>query len=88
MIKEVATFIQALTTGTLVSKEIQDERIATCMACRNLRRDRFNANFCGLCGCQVANRITNVLNITAYEEELPKWGCKHPLRKKGHGWKR
>ena len=88
MIKEVASFLQALTTGTLISKEIQDERIATCMECRHLRRDRFKHHFCGICRCQVASKISNVLNVTAYEEDLPRWGCKHPRRKSGSGWQR
>ena len=79
-----ASFAEALATGTRVSREVFEERKATCAACP--LRDA--ASRCSVCGCGVGPELGRILNLASYEERLPKWGCKHPARASGAGWRR
>ena len=87
--EKLGTVIEAFAAGRYVSTEIREEREQTCRTCDKLRKDRFRHYFCGMCGCSVSGKHNRVLNLTAHEECLPSWGCKHPARKRGTaGWKR
>lgn len=79
--------VKAVIWGTSVPDEIRDQRQKICLSCDKYRVDRFGYGHCGLCGCGVSSEVNRVLNLTAYVENLPSWGCKHPLRKRGFGWK-
>ena len=84
---KLLSFAQAVATGKYVSKEIKKQREEECKKCEKKRTDRSGIDFCGMCGCSVSSLSTNIKNLAAYEENLPKWGCKHPLRnRKGFGW--
>lgn len=88
-IKQAASFAQAMLTGTLVSEEVLQERLAICAGCDLFREDRKSGErFCGVCGCGIKNELRRGKNLAAFEENLPKWGCKHPKRVEGKGWKR
>ena len=89
--QKITSFFQAMLTALKVNDEIKAEREAICMACDKLKIDpKRNAPFCGMCGCGVSTKDEGwlVRNLAAYEENLPKWGCKHSLRNEGFGWKR
>lgn len=79
---------QAIIFGTRVSDAIASERQEICQACPYIRTDKSDQRYCGICGCNISRPNNRLLNLVVYEEKLPKWGCKHPLRSKGHGWKR
>jgi hypothetical protein len=88
---QVASFLEAMLTAPKVADEIKVEREQTCLKCDMLKVDpRSGVPFCGMCGCRVsaAHEGWFVRNLTAYEENLPKWGCKHPSRRAGRGWTR
>lgn len=78
--KKATTFMQALVMVKKVPANIARERGEICRACAFIRCGR-----CALCGCSVRTRL-KVVNLVTYEENLPKWGCKHPWRSKGQGW--
>lgn len=78
----------AMLTGVYVSDEIRTERAAKCKTCKWYRRFGPLGPRCGLCGCGVGTSTPALVNLTAYEERLPLWGCKHPERAKGQGWRR
>jgi hypothetical protein len=82
-LKEAATYAQAVLTGKKVTPEVQAQREAICAKCDMLKipADGTPA-FCGICKCQVSKESKQIRNLAAYEENLPKWGCKHPFR----GW--
>lgn len=83
-----ATFIAAAITGTYISDQIRAEREAICQSCDKLRVDKAGLSWCGVCGCGVSQAQRQIRNLCAYEERLPNWGCKHPERAAGKGWKR
>ncbi|MBE7466771.1 MAG: hypothetical protein HS116_25150 [Planctomycetes bacterium] len=86
---QVATAARAMITGTLVSEEVMLERTAICNQCPLLRQDSDGAHYCGACGCNIKREVKRGLNMAAYEENLPHWGCKFPGRAAGKGgWKR
>lgn len=88
-IKQAASFAQAMLTGTLVSEDVLKERLAICAGCDLFREDRkTGVRFCGVCGCGIKAELKRGANLAAFAENLPKWGCKHPARAEGKGWKR
>jgi hypothetical protein len=83
---QVKTLAEAMFTGKFVAPEIVAQRMANCRTCDKLRVTPQGVEWCGVCGCRVSRKDREITNLAAYEENLPKWGCKHPLRKKGKGW--
>lgn len=83
---QVATFVQAVAFGKRVLDDTIQERLRTCSTCDYMRRTESGDTWCGACGCKIStNNVVD--NLAAYEENLPKWGCKHPKRAEGLGWK-
>ncbi len=87
-VKRGTTLAAAILTGKYVSTEIVEERMATCRTCDFKRVNNRGVEWCGVCGCKVSATHRELTNLVAYEENLPKWGCKHPKRAEGKGWKR
>lgn len=85
-LRQVKTFAEAVIAGRYVAAEVVAERVAVCQQCDKKRVTRAGVEWCAVCGCKVSRKEKEVTNLAAYVENLPKWGCKHPLRKKGHGW--
>ncbi len=85
---QAAAFIEAALTGRYISAEIARERQQTCAGCEFKRVNAEGTGWCGVCGCKVSAREREITNLAAYEENLPKWGCKHPGRAEGKGWNR
>ena len=83
---QVKTFAQAMFTAKRVAPEIVEQRIAICRQCDKRRVTPAGVEWCRNCGCKVSRKSKEIMNLAAYEENLPKWGCKHPLRKQGKGW--
>jgi hypothetical protein len=81
---KVASFVEAMLTAPRVSKEVEAQRLAICEKCDKRKLDKNGEPFCGLCGCSVAKDGWKLMHLTHYEENLPKWGCKHPLRNYKH----
>ena len=86
-INQVLSFAQAVLLGKKVTQEIADERYAICQKCEHRGVDKHKHEFCRICGCQLSKSKNRIRNIVAYIENLPKWGCKHPSRERGNGWK-
>lgn len=83
---QVKTFAQAMFSGKFAASDVVAQRMAICRKCDKLRVTPTGVVWCGACGCRVSRKDREITNLAAYEENLPKWGCKHPLRKKGKGW--
>jgi hypothetical protein len=83
---QIRTFAQAVLTGKYVAPEIVAQRLAICRRCDKRRVTPTGVEWCGICGCKVARKDRQINNLAAYEENLPKWGCKHPHRREGKGW--
>lgn len=83
-----ATLVRAMIGGRQVSLLVQEERTATCLSCSFRRVAPDGASWCAQCGCDVTSERGRVVNLASYQENLPHWGCKHPLRGQGLGWKR
>lgn len=80
---QVFSFLKALVSGARVPPDVRAMREAICADCDKLRIPADGSPaYCGMCGCQVSADAWQVRNLAAYEENLPHWGCKHPLR----GW--
>lgn len=90
IIQKAITFFEAQVTGKRVSLEIVNERVATCQQCQHRKVSPKGTPFCGMgCGCPTEPKNSAILkSLVEIEENLPKWGCKHPLRRRGKGWKR
>ena len=87
--KQAQSFGQAIVTGKYVANEILKERVAICGKCEFLRIDPNGHEWCAVCGCKTSSEDRKINNLAAYEENLPKWGCKYPKRHYGiGGWKR
>ena len=94
-LQDLRTFLQAVTSAPKVSDEIAEERMETCRSCDLLRVDPASGEqYCSLCGCKVQRSGWQISLLPRYEEG-PKneagqvaWGCKHPERAQGKGWKR
>ena len=82
----VLTAAQAILTAKRVNLDVLQARIAACDSCDQQKTDASGAAFCGMCGCSLSGDSRKVVNLAAYEENLPKWGCKHPDRASGKGW--
>lgn len=85
--KSIHAFFDAVREGLMVPDIIAKDRLETCNKCEYKKIDKFKHPFCGLCGCNVSNDKSRILNLAKYVEKLPRWGCKHPLRKDGKGWR-
>ncbi|MCX6901689.1 MAG: hypothetical protein NT105_23670 [Verrucomicrobia bacterium] len=84
MIGMAASFTQAWLTARHVPADVRQAREAVCAVCEY--RLTLNGNVsCVLCGCRV-NGGGSIRNLSGYEENLPRWGCKHPARSQGKGW--
>jgi len=83
---QVKTLIEAMFTAKRVAPEIIEQRIAICRECDKRRVTPAGVEWCRNCGCKVSRKSKEIMNLAAYEENLPKWGCKHPQRKQGKGW--
>lgn len=83
-LSDVLSLAEAVFTGEKVPDKVIEARLAACQKCDYLRKDKHH--YCGLCNCQVSSPKTRIMNLAAYAEKLPKWGCKHPGRKYGLGW--
>lgn len=92
--KQVATYLKALASAKRVPLEVVQEREATCAGCEYVRwSEESGAPWCSRCGCKVGGQASAFLRwmlkkLTEVEENLPAWGCHHPQRSKGMGWKR
>jgi len=75
----------ALLTGRRVPLAVMQARLVCCETCDLLRRDE-RGQWCGACGCGLSSDARAIRNLAAYEENLPRWGCKHPNRAQGAGW--
>lgn len=87
-LKKARTFAQAVAMGKKVDEQVFVDRLSICQACEYKRKDRFKHEYCGICGCSVSSDKNRILVLPSYIENLPLWGCKHPQRKQGKGWKR
>lgn len=85
-IGQVKHFALAIFRGEFAPAEVVAQRITICRQCDKLRMTSAGIEWCGVCGCKVSRKDREITNLAAYEENLPKWGCKHPLRKQGKGW--
>jgi hypothetical protein len=83
---QIKTFTQAVFTGKYAPVEVVAERVVICRQCGMRRITPAGIEWCGICGCKVGRQDRQIDNLAAYEENLPKWGCKHPLRGQGKGW--
>jgi hypothetical protein len=81
---KVATFLEAMLLAPRVSAEVEAQRLAICEKCDKRKMDKDGTPFCSMCGCSVAKDGWKFLHLTHYEENLPKWGCKHPFRNHKH----
>ena len=92
-VKKAKVFLKAIMTAGKVSSEIASERTAICATCEFRRTDK-KGDWCKACGCRYSADVREIKNLSAYNEGpldengLPEWGCKHPSRKLGKGWKR
>jgi hypothetical protein len=93
-VKKAIKFMEAMLTAGRVSDEIRLERTSICLACPHRRQNKKGADWCGVCGCRFSADHRELQNLAAYNEGkfdkngLPEWGCRHPDRKTGSGWKR
>jgi len=83
---QIKTFAQAVFIGKYVTPEIVAQRLEICRRCEKRRITPAGVEWCGMCGCKVGDKSRQLDNLAAYEENLPRWGCKHPQRGKGKGW--
>jgi hypothetical protein len=84
--RQLVTATMAIASGRKVPLNVMQERAGICERCDQLRIDRKGRLWCGVCGCGMSPANKEVLNLAAYEENLPHWGCKHPRRSAGRGW--
>ncbi|MCX6908424.1 MAG: hypothetical protein NTY01_10320 [Verrucomicrobia bacterium] len=85
-VAQVKTFAQAILIGKYVPPVMVVKRLEICRRCEKRRVTPVGVEWCGLCGCKVGDKSRQLDNLAAYEENLPRWGCKHPQRGKGKGW--
>jgi hypothetical protein len=84
---QAVSFVQAMVNGRYVDAATVAERIETCRLCEYRRVDPAGQSWCGACGCRLSEQ-RHIRNLAAFEENLPAWGCKHPARGSGKGWRR
>lgn len=93
---KVRSYLAARLGGALVPPDVKAEREAICKGCDYAREDPKRGLWCSRCGCGVDPTLKAVRSLAAFEEKLdprksPRgivWGCKHPRRSEGEGWKR
>lgn len=85
-ISQVRSLTKALLSAKEVPLTVMQDRLETCLTCDKVKADK-KTKFCGLCGCSVSSDENKIVNLARYEENLPEWGCKHPERRNGYGWK-
>lgn len=76
--------LEAVLFGKIVPFEIMKQRVAICEQCVYSKCDAKGRRFCNLCGCGVSEQRV-IFNMARFNESR-RWGCKHPLRKRGKGW--
>ena len=83
LLNKILTALEAVTTGEVVDAETVKQRYEICIKC-----NKYNSKLeaCNVCGCGVANDRNKLFNLLRYKERLPRYGCKHPRRKRGQGW--
>jgi GR25 family glycosyltransferase involved in LPS biosynthesis len=84
---KIASFAQAALLGRYVPDGVRKAREIVCRGCDQVRKDD-KVYWCSACGCGVSGETRKIANLAAYEENLPRWGCKHPKREQGLGWGR
>lgn len=77
----MASYTRALLGGEYVGEDTRRAREAICASCDKVRED-IKGMWCGVCGCGVGVVTNRMMALTAYAENLPHWGCKHPKRGK------
>jgi hypothetical protein len=88
-IGRITSLLQAMIRGGKVSPGAQQQREEICRTCEYMRTEKGDGpekGWCGICGCRVGAAHHRIINLTAYKENLPRWGCKHPNRLMGKGW--
>lgn len=92
-VQKAKVFLKAIIISGKVSPEIASERTSICATC-DFRRTDEKGDWCKACGCRYSADVREIRNLSAYNEGplddqgFPEWGCKHPQRKQGKGWKR
>jgi hypothetical protein len=76
---KAVSFFQAMLLSPRVAPEVEAARQAICEGCDKRGTDG-KTSWCNVCGCGVGADVRSILNLAHYSENLPKWGCKHPLR--------
>lgn len=77
-VRQVLTVAKAMATGKRVEdKSIIEKRLQICRQCEWLRQDSDKNFWCGVCGCKMSDDDKKLLNLAAFEENLPLWGCKY-----------
>jgi len=66
--------------GRSASPEIVAQRLEICRRCEKRRAGAMGVEWCGVSGAKVNGRELRLENLVAHEENLPRWGCKHPER--------
>lgn len=80
-LKKIKTLFQAMLQARKVPIFTRQKRAAKCTGCDLIRKDPTTKKlFCSVCGCASGGGTNKIVNLTVYEENLPKWGCKHPKR--------
>ena len=75
-------------TAKRVGKEVLEERVGICGTCEFARSTVDGQMFCGICSCNLSADPKAIINMAALEENLPAYGCAHPDRADGKGWRR
>lgn len=92
-VAEMFNWAKAFATAGRVSDAVRREREAICATCDYVRRDD-RGLWCSVCGCGTSDDSRRIFNLASYNEgpltsiSLPQWGCKHPQRAAGKGWRR
>lgn len=81
-IRKAINAATAILTAPHVSRETFEARQAACKTCEHNANDH-----CNVCGCKVQKEYKAIWNLPKHKENLPHWGCKHPERSSGKGWK-
>lgn len=80
-------FMRAAVEGEHVERRIASERAASCRTCEHMKL-RHGVPTCSLMDAKVSASGFAATDLTTYAERLPDWGCKHPRRAEGRGWRR
>lgn len=83
---QIKPYAQVILTAKYVAPEVAARRVAMCQQCDECRVRPSGAKWCRMCGHGIGGADLRIEDLATYEEHLPRWGCKHPLRKEGKGW--